>query len=52
MTTRHACASCGKPGGDPRNGGLCSSCAPFSNPRPRQRRRSFEAMLIVLRLDK
>jgi len=30
-----ACIGCGQGEGDPRNGGLCSSCAPFTNPRPR-----------------
>ena len=47
MSTRHDCASCGQPGGDPRNGGLCPKCAPFTNPR-RLGDRSFTAMLAIL----
>ena len=29
------CISCARNEGSPSNGGLCSSCAPFTNPRPR-----------------
>jgi hypothetical protein len=47
MSEKHACVSCGNPGGDPRNGGLCPSCAPFTNP-GRESRRSFSAMLAIL----
>jgi hypothetical protein len=47
MKMRDACISCGKPGGDPRNGGLCPSCAPFANPRGLGRR-SFPVMLAML----
>lgn len=42
---KHACVSCGKPGGDPRNGGLCPSCQVFTRPRSLGRRTYLLPML-------
>jgi hypothetical protein len=42
---RHACISCGKPGGDPRQGGLCPDCRVFGRLRSLGRPSVFLASL-------
>lgn len=44
---RHDCISCGKPGGNPSNGGLCDNCKVFGRARDLGHR-SFTAMLTIL----